>query len=600
MFMGDSWCVSLHLKSEIHSQRYNKLIEREPKFEEKWLEARNKAFELSGLGIDSTINSNEKGSSDSKKLIDKKSKKKKNKRDSKKKRKHGKKRKRNSSSSSSDSEDNSESSSQSENSSKKNDSDQNDAKNSIRVAMRNISAKTSSANENDDRTGKWTMVPIDANKPLAPPAPTISTNAAKEIKKDEQIIGQWSTVEPIISQEEKRLLENLKGRLKTQPKPELAEEKPIEKKDSFKDKARSRSRDRNRGDRNYRSRRSRTRSRSKSRRRSRSRSRSRRRSRSLSNSRRNRRRYSRSRSRSRGRYEKSNIKFSNEPKLPPIKDEKKLPSRSYSSSKKDELSSSSSSSSLAKASKKMPFIGKMPVFKKQLVEKKSDDTSQSEKKEEPLDNNKQDQTTKMRDDRNEKWDELMPDPLQFSAMMNSVAVQQQQLQAEVEEEIDAPPGLDAVLDYEDIPKPISDAPPLKTGPLPADFQTTLDLLFDGDKPKKAVIEPQPVEIPQQQQEPMPIIPPIDGGPQMILPEELSQHALLYGNYFQQGNNVQPVPPPPVINDVPKEVVTGEAESDKNDSTEMIVESTENGKGQEDLEDLAMLGIDVNDVGSGLW
>ena len=563
------------------------MIEREPKFEEKWLEARNKAYELSGAVVNldpAASNSNDKQNSESnnsKKTSDKKIKKKKNKKDSKKKRKHGKKRKRGgSSSSSSDSEENSDSSSGSDSSSKKIESDHADNKNSIRVAMRNILNKGSAA-ENDEKSGKWTMIPIDSNKPQVPPAPTISAHGAKENKKDEQIIGQWSTVEPIISQEEKRLLENLKGRLKTNQKQESTEndkQQIVEKKETIKEKnrdrerLRSRSRDRNRNDRNYRGRKSRSRSKSRSRNRDH----------------RYRRRYSRSRSPKPSKYEKSSFNFPTEPKLPPLKDEKKLPSRSYNSStKKDD----SSSSSVANAAKKMPFIGKMPVFKKQMIEKKLEDLQEPEKKEDKTtDKEKFDEKAK---NSNEKWEDLMPDPLQFSAMMNSASNQQSQIQAQPpmrNEEMEVPPGLDPDSDY---PKPISDAPPLKTGPLPKDFQETLDLLFDGDI-QKTVIETPTIEVPQP--EILPIIQSTDG-PQMIMPEELSQHAILYGNFFPQSTNVQPVPPPP-----PMAEKSPENDVNQNDSVEMIDEElTEKfGKSQEDIDDLALLGIDVNDVGSGLW
>lgn len=466
--------------------------------------------------------------------------------------------------------------------------------------MRNILNK-GSATENDERSGKWTMIPIDSNKPQVPPAPTISAHGAKENKKDEQIIGQWSTVEPIISQEEKRLLENLKGRLKTNQKHESTEKQQqqvVEKKEIVKekekerdrdrDRLRSRSRERNRNDRNYRGRKSRSKSKSRSRS-----------PRNRNRDHRYRRRYSRSRSRSpkSSKYEKSSFNFPTEPKLPSLKDEKKLPSRSYNSSTKKDDSSSASASSLAK---KMPFIGKMPVFKKQMIEKKIEEDQQDPVKKEDKTSDKQKFDEKAKNS-NEKWEDLMPDPLQFSAMMNSASNQHVQQPPPISmrnDEIEIPPGLHPVSDYDEIPKPISDAPPLKTGPLPKDFQTTLDLLFDGDTPK-TVIETPPIDIPQP--EIMPIIQPTDG-PQMILPEELSQHALLYGNFFPQSTNIQPVPPPPPTTEKLDADNNDDDDNDQNDSVEMIDEEpTEKfGKSQEDIDDLALLGIDVNDVGSGLW
>ena len=244
----------------------------------------------------------------------------------------------------------------------------------------------------------------------------------------------------------------------------------------------------------------------------------------------------------------------------------------------------------------MPFIGKMPVFKKQMIEKKNEDQQEAEKKEETQKTSDKQRFDEKAKHANEKWEDLMPDPLQFSAMMNSASNQHEQQQPPISmanDELEIPPGLDPVSDYDQIPKPISDAPPLKTGPLPKDFQATLDLLFDGDKPKKAVIETPISEPPKP--EILPIMQPTDG-PQMIMPEELSQHAILYGNFFPQSTNIQPVPPPPPITENTENEV-----DDQNDSTEMIEEPVEKfGKSQEDIDDLALLGIDVNDVGSGLW
>jgi hypothetical protein len=119
--------------------------------------------------------------------------------------------------------------------------------------------------------------------------------------------------------------------------------------------------------------------------------------------------------------------------------------------------------------------------------------------------------------------------------------------------------------------------------LPRDFQATLDLLYDGDKPKPVVIEP-----PQNDN------PPVEAsntmisndGPHMIMAEDLSQHSMLYGNFYPTSAEIS-VPPPPKIDE------------EKSDSVEMIDEE-DNKKNQEDMDDLAMLGIDVNDVGSGLW
>lgn len=456
--------------------------------------------------------------------------------------------------------------------------------------MRNFANK---GNNESEKSG-WTMVSLDPNKPPIPPPPAISQNASKETKKDEQIINQWNTVEPIISQEEKRLLENLKGRYK-QNKQEngnpVAIPSPPQVSSRRKSRDRSRSKER-RNERNFRGRKSRSRSKSPLRRRSNSRdrrrsnSRDRRRSNSRdrrrSNSRDRRRsprygrRYSRSRSRS-PRFTRPHIVFPTEPRLPPLREEKKQPARSYVITKKEEPQATSSA--LANASKKMPIIGKMPVFKKLTTEKKSE-TQTEEKSEE-----KQVNSAETLEEKNnlEDWNDLMPDPMQYTAMMSAA----QPVPPVVNEQPDAPPGLDPEMDSEFIPKPINDAPPPRKGPLPKDLQATLDILFDGDSIKPVVMEPAPIEAP------LPVAMPIDNdGPQMIMAEEISQHSILYTHY-----DIQPVPAPPVISkksDTENEKKKDEYENDVKD------ERNDEKQKNEDIDDLAMLGIDVNDVGSGLW
>lgn len=539
-------------------------------FEEKWLEARKKAHEA--------VQPNGKPATVDKRKDEKKAKKKKSKRDGRKdKKKRGKKRKRGSSSSSSDSD--SDSSSGSNDSQKESDNEEN--KTSIRVQMRNVKKGPV---ESDDRNSRWTMVSAEAAKPVPPPAPTFSKSSVKDKKKDEQIIGQWNTLEPVISAEEKRLLESLKGKLKNQ-QPEPAPVKapaPVVKKVEEKAKPRERSRDnsidrreksRSR-DRRSRDRRDRSRSRGYRSRRSRSRSRSRSRGRY--------RRYSRSRSNSRGRrrVERPIVNFP-EPRLPPTREDKKLPARSYVISKKEDTS--------ANAKKVMPMIGKMPVFKKQLSDKKAEDPVEETVAEEPVAAAEQEQ--KPRDD---TWDDYMPDPMQYSALMGAPPPPPQ---FEEEPEV-VPPGLDPEQDSEFIPQPISDAPIARKGPLPKDFQDTLDLLYDGDTPKPVHIEPKPLP------EAVPIEPPpmaIDPDvPQMISAEDLSQHNLLYGGYFEQQHieeSVEHKPPTPPEEPKQVEPVIEDNEAIGNAAPDDDEDSKNQGM---DMDELAMLGIDVNDVGSGFW
>lgn len=515
-----------------------------------------------------------------KKKEDKKTKKKKNKRDGrkdKKKRNRVKKRKRGSSSSSSGSDD-SDSSSGSEDTNKKNESETDTKKHSIRVQMRNNLAKEKPT-KNDEKSGKWTMVSLH-DAPVPPPAPSFSESSIQEKKKDEQIMTQWNTVEPIISQEEKRLLESLKGRLKSQQaeapsksatnsgrkveekeKPREKEERVRERersREKSRDRSRGRSNDRLRGSRNYRGRRSRSRSRSRSRGRYS-------------------RRYSRSRSGSRGRrrVERPIVTFP-EPRLPPTREDKKLPARSYVMSKKEDLSNTK---------KVMPMIGKMPVFKKQQSDKKSEESAEEKKDDEtPVE-----ESAAVKAPRDDSWDDFMPDPLQYSALMGPPPAPPI---IEPEPEV-IPPGLDPEQDSEFIPKPISDAPIARKGPLPKDFQDTLDLLYDDDgQVKPVIIEPKhvPEALPI---EPPPIIPDPDG-PQMIKAEDLSNHAMLYGGYYDGSEETDLKMP----EDKPEETAIESKES-INGNPEM--ETDEKSKEQQmEMDDLAMLGIDVNDVGSGLW
>lgn len=506
---------------------------------------------------------------------DKKSKKKKAKRDDhkdKKKRKSGKKRKRTGSSSSSSSDTGDSDSSNSETSSKKD--DKGDPKmNSIRVAMRNyLSGKSGSVN---DDSAKWTKL---SDKPTAPPAPSIS-KASKDRKKDDPMLGQWTSVAPIISPQEKQLLENLKGRLKGQPKSE-----PLKKdEDKEKPRERERSKERTRVERNYRPRRSRSQSPVRNRR-SRSNSRSRnRRSRSRSRGRYGR-RYSRDSRSPERRVEKPRVNFPPEPRPPPVRE--KLPARSYTSSKKDE-SKKDEGSSTSNHAKKMPFIGKMPVFKKQLSDKKSEEQIEEKKSEMPIVESNSDHKEK---EDPAAWDDLMPDPYQYSAIMGAPPPPPRIVIEEQPEML--PPGIDES-EADLVMKPISDAPIARKGPLPEDFQATLDLLFDGDTPKPVVIEPKPV--PEVVLEPISI--PNDG-PQMIMPEELSQHALLYGNFYGQNSDIPPLP----VDDKLQPTKSAMAEMDVEDASKKVSDAIDKAKKAQEMEldDLALLGIDVNDVGSGMW
>lgn len=272
-----------------------------------------------------------------------------------------------------------------------------------------------------------------------------------------------------------------------------------------------------------------------------------------------------------------------EPRLPPNRDDKKLPARSYVISKKEDNTNSK---------KVMPIIGKMPVFKKQLSDKKSEEmVEESVETDTPVDTKNGEKLP-----REDTWDDYMPDPLQFSALMGAPPPPPR---APEEPEI-VPPGLNPEEDFEFIPKPINDAPIARKGPLPKDFQDTLDLLYDGDTPKP-VVEPKFVP------EPVPLEPPIalsaEDGPQMINAEDLSQHALLYGGFYKQ-NSEDLETSPAFANSVLNDNSTYEEDNQYNLEPKKSAEITEveesKGEQEMDMDDLAMLGIDINDVGSGMW
>jgi hypothetical protein len=270
------------------------------------------------------------------------------------------------------------------------------------------------------------------------------------------------------------------------------------------------------------------------------------------------------------------VKFPAEPRLPPSREEKKLPARSYVISKKIESSSN--------VKKVMPMIGKMPVFK-ELAEKKVEGSTVAE----PIQ-----EENKSRDD---TWDDYMPDPLQYSALMGAPPPPP----IRIEEPEVVPPGLDPEQDSEFIPQPISDAPIARKGPLPKDFQDTLDLLYDGDgAPKPVVIETQVVETPVMPTD-TPMLSDPDG-PQMILAEDLSQHSYMYG-YYGQGHDDSNPGALSTVNVSLQENNQDQTIEKHHQSIEKVVDvdvEEETKEQQMEMDDLAMLGIDVNDVGSGLW
>lgn len=95
-----------------------------------------------------------------------------------------------------------------------------DTSTSIRVAMRNahnappprVHLKPKSDDEETANTGGWTVVQPEP-KAAPPKPPTISANGEAQNRRDEAMISQWTPV-PVISEKEKQLFEQLKGKMK--------------------------------------------------------------------------------------------------------------------------------------------------------------------------------------------------------------------------------------------------------------------------------------------------------------------------------------------------------------------------------------------------
>ncbi|XP_055644714.1 zinc finger matrin-type protein CG9776 [Toxorhynchites rutilus septentrionalis] len=576
-WMGDLPAASTHLKSRQHGDKYGDFIDSHPNFEIDWMSDRQKAYErmrdsdrqqqqastttrdvpdsvpvpvpaptLTDIDF-LTGSSGAKETSESAMTGKKKKKNKKEEKREKKKKKRSKKKKRAASSSSSSSSSDSDSDSDKKSSGKT--AGDYDPATSIRVAMRNIlkaqeAAKDTSSHHIDEAmaaaaaaAGKWTVIQPALQELSAPPPPAFSAGAeSREKKRDELMMSQWVTPEPIISESEKKLLEQLKGKLKKRDDGpsgggNRGENPSEEQRRSTDEWRRSRSasppwrrnsrspgrrggngggfgRDRRSPDR----RRDRSRNREVARgrfdRRRRSRSRGRR-SPSYGRGRfRTRRSYSRSRSRSRSRgrrvIEKPVVNFPPEPKPKPEKKPKE---------KKDEEKKEKKPVSMAIGQKKLPFIGRMPVFKKQQQEVKKEEMFM----EEHIADGESISAENGARQQPEEFIDMMPDPYQFVALMGAPPPPPSH-PGKPDQNI-LPPGIDEA-EADLVPKPISDAPIPRKGPLPKDFQKALDIIFDGDKPKPAEMianETKPPEVIP----PVPIVPVLDTDqPQMIVPEAI--------------------------------------------------------------------------------
>ncbi|XP_058824877.1 zinc finger matrin-type protein CG9776 [Topomyia yanbarensis] len=724
-WMGDLHCASVHLKSKMHGDNYGEFIDSQPNFEIDWMTERQKAYErmrdsdrqqqqastttrdvpdsgaaqarVAGQGeLDFlTASSLQKDTGIDLGGKKKKKSKKEEKREKKKKKRSKKKKKAASSSSSSTSSD-----SDSDSDKKSTRGDEFDPATSIRVAMRNIlkaqeAAKDGHLHPLDASAGKWTVVqPAPPPQELtAPPPPFMTAGAeSREKKRDELMLSQWVTPDPVISETEKQLLEQLKGKMTKRRDEVPSKGGDGDRSDRGRrataddgrrggggddgrrgpgddgrrgggddgrrgggddgrrgatddgrrgapdDRRRSRSitppwrrnfspsrrfgfgrdrrsppdrrreRDAERGGRFDRRRRSRSRGR---------------RSPSYGRGRfRLRRSYSRSRSRSRSRprvIEKPVVNFPPEPKPKPEKKHKEK--------KDEEKKEKKQPVSMAIGQKKLPFIGRMPVFKKQQQDLKKEESYAVEEVigSEPIgvENGSKLQS--------EEFVDMMPDPYQFVALMGAPPPPPNH-PSKPDESI-LPPGIDET-EADLVPKPISDAPIPRKGPLPKDFQEALDIIFDGDRQKPGDVIANETKLPEVMP-PEPVVPVLDTDqPQMIVPEAIEIYnqqiaaqyntAVVSGAAVSYDDESQNQPLEMGSNDgmvvehssdslFPPTSSPGDNTTSNDDGTAMSsepeipqappppeIENEETRRKRAELEELAMLGIDADDMAAQIF
>ncbi|XP_049825369.1 zinc finger matrin-type protein CG9776 isoform X3 [Aethina tumida] len=202
VWIGDLHCASHHLKSQAHFQNYESFIGQNPQWEVEWLTDRKKA--LARIGP--------KDSSDEEESKKKKSRKEKKSSEKRKKKRSKKRRK--------DSSDSSSSSSSSDSSSEDN---ARDNSRSIRVAMRN---KAQSILE-EDLSSKWSVLErlVEEHKKHE----EMAIAKEKEKQPEDKLISQWMTVQEA-PQKEKDMLGSLKDRMKEKQDRERAKQAEADRK----------------------------------------------------------------------------------------------------------------------------------------------------------------------------------------------------------------------------------------------------------------------------------------------------------------------------------------------------------------------------------
>lgn len=273
-WIGDLHCASSHLKSKTHAREYDKFIAKNPLFETEWGDERQKALDMCrekeleqsqrplappsppmisaqkqninaamsimpqlpplpsafmsemisrdrGVFDGIPLQINQRAKEPKEVVVNEETEKKKGKKKKKekKKRKKSKKKHRHSSSSSSSSSEESSASPERKASVEQ----MIDSSSSIRVAMRNavnaappqrvhLKPKSEDEDVTDNVAGGWTVVQAEP-KAIAPKPPTISANGEAQNRRDDAMISQWTPL-PVISEKEKQLFEQLKGKMK--------------------------------------------------------------------------------------------------------------------------------------------------------------------------------------------------------------------------------------------------------------------------------------------------------------------------------------------------------------------------------------------------
>lgn len=317
--------------------------------------------------------------------------------------------------------------------------------------------------------------------------------------------------------------------------------------------------------------------------------------------RRSRRTRSRSRSRSPRRIEKAVVNYP--PQFKPRVAEKKAVEKRRTPPPKKPSTSAANSSTVP--GKKLPFIGRMPVFKKQASGSVDDQTNKLEKRTDadaeqqlptPVEETSKTAPVSSEPMPEEVEDELMPDPEQMKRMMHDDA--QRTMQQEQDDML--PPGIDECESHL-APKAINDAPVPRRGPLPRDLEDALNIIFPGEKPKDPLGERKPFVVTGHIK---------DNGTEIITgPEpddEVSQNTaamfqVLAAYQQQQQMEELPlmVPPPPEVNVEGsvggEEVAPEQQETGEGESVVMPADVPPPPATTMDMDELAMLGIDANDL-----